>query len=163
MDPLVDNPLDLFEDAVLGVNGGRFRGAAYVNGEWYYTEGMEKEFADNGGQTLYMTVDGRLGVVENVDKNGNFIAEETIKDSELLPIEWEARNITAGDVRERVKRLWRLFMARNTPEMVTDTMRRYYEEYATKGKKAVKRHFEFQCFSTCGYTRAHDHSFQCWF
>ena len=90
------------------------------------------------------------------------IAEETIKDSEILPIEWEARNITAGDIREKVNKLWRLFMSRNTPETVVNTMRRYYEEYATKGKAAVKQHFEFQCLSTCGYTRAHDHSFQCW-
>jgi len=90
-------------------------------------------------------------------------AEETIKDSEILPIEWEARNVTAGDIREKVSKFWRLFMSRNTPETVTDTMRRYYEEYATKGKTAVKRHFEYQCLSTCGYKRAHDHSFQCWF
>ena len=91
------------------------------------------------------------------------IAEETIKDSELLPIEWETRPVTAGDVREKVSKLWRLFAAKNTPETVTDTMQRYYEEYATKGKKAVKQHLEYYCFSTCGYTRAHDHSFQCWF
>ena len=89
-------------------------------------------------------------------------AEGTIKDSEVLSIEWEPRSITAGDVREKVSKLWRLFMSRNTPETVTDTMRRYYEEYATKGKKAVKQHFEYQCLSTCGYKRAHDHSFQCW-
>ena len=88
--------------------------------------------------------------------------EETIKDSESLPIEWESRNITAGDIREKVSKIWRLFGEKNTPETVTDTMQRHYEEYATKGKKAVKHHFESKCLSTCGYKRAHDHSFQCW-
>ena len=86
LDPLVDSPYDLFGDSLFGVNGGRFRGAVYSGGEWYYTKGMEEEFVNNGAQTLYMTVDGKLGVINNVE-NGKWVAGDKINEMHP-PVAW---------------------------------------------------------------------------
>ena len=89
---------------------------------------------------------------------------DSLKDTP--PVEWGSFiPFTAAHYMIMVKRAWRLVYELNFPYLnkINEYKRKRYEEYAQHGKVAVIRHFEvFDVVGGCGYKRAHDYSFQCW-
>ena len=89
--------------------------------------------------------------------------ENALSNDRVLPISWDSNHTTAGEVRDKVKHLWEVFSDTRSYDQTTEAMWKRYTNYATLGKEEVKRQFEMRCFSTCGYKRAHDYSYRCWY
>lgn len=79
--------------ASFATNGGVFRGPVYSNGTWYFPEDTQTQLVRNGGQMVYMTVDGQLGVIDNLDENGNYVAEERLSEVHP-PVAWAVNGFT---------------------------------------------------------------------